>query len=71
MSQHLGSDWSAQRKNVTLNFFQPERCRDFLELLVRHGLLDRLEFAYPDVPVTDRVAVILQLDMPGAVHEKR
>ena len=29
-------------KNVAVNFFQPKRRRNFFELFVRHGLLDRL-----------------------------
>ena len=38
----LGLCLVGAEKNMALNFFQPERCRNFFEMLVRHGLSNRL-----------------------------
>ena len=38
----LGLRLIGAEKNVALNFFQAERYRNFFEMLVRHGLLNRL-----------------------------
>ena len=38
----LGLRLIGAEKNVALNFFQAERYRNFFEMLLRHGLLNRL-----------------------------